>query len=62
MGGSLGDAIGLIAAVGALTGAIVRYYTVLVRAPDPLEIERATAIGFFIGLLAAIPVAAVTVA
>lgn len=60
MDGSLGEAIGLVAAVGALAGAITRYYAVLAGAANQIEVERATAVGFFIGLVPAILVAAFT--
>jgi hypothetical protein len=60
MDGSLGEAIGLVAAVAALAGAITRYSAVLAGAATQVEIERATAAGFFVGLAAAIPAAVVT--
>lgn len=62
MDGSLGEVIGLIAAVAALVGALTRYSAVLAGAGTQIEIERATAVGFFVGLTAAIPAAIVTLA
>jgi len=52
--GSLGDAIGLIGGAGALVGALLRYWVLSFGVEGELELERATAIGYFIGVTAGI--------